>query len=43
MRENLDPFSEKTDEDIWQVLREVKLEETVNGFDAGLMTAVSEG
>lgn len=42
MRENLDPFQEKTDEEIWQVLREVKLDVTVKELSSGLMTPVAE-
>ena len=42
VRENLDPFTEKTDEEIWQVLREVKLDATVKGLNAGLLTIVTE-
>ena len=43
MRENLDPFQEKSDEEVWQVLREVQLAKTVEqDFKDGLMTLVTE-
>ena len=43
MRENLDPFNEKSDEEIWKVLREVQLDETVEkDLKQGLMTVVTE-
>jgi len=43
VRENLDPFREKTDEDIWHTLREVKLEDTVKKeLKNGLETAVGD-
>ena len=42
VRENLDPFNEKSDEEVWQVLREVKLEQAVKDLKGGIMTAVTE-
>ena len=39
----MDPFNEKSDEEVWQVLREVQLDATVeNDFKDGLMTLVTE-
>lgn len=42
VRENLDPFKEKSDDEIMKVLSEVKLDKTVKELNAGLMTAVTE-
>jgi len=43
VRENLDPFNEKSDEEIWNVLKEVQLDETVEkDLKQGLMTVVTE-
>lgn len=42
IRENVDPFTEKTDEEVWTVLEEVKLHEHIKKMKEGLQTVVSE-
>ena len=42
IRENLDPFNEKTDEEVWTVLKEVKLDLHIEGMKDGLLTEVAE-
>ncbi|AUN99138.1 multidrug ABC transporter ATP-binding protein [Bacteriovorax stolpii] len=43
LRSNLDPYSRKSDEEIWKVLKDTGLEELVKGFPLGLLSAVSDG
>ena len=38
LRENLDPFQEKSDSEIWQILEEVKLDQIVRDLSKGLAT-----
>eukprot|EP01125_Pyxidicula_operculata_P005095 TRINITY_DN1865_c0_g2_i1.p1 TRINITY_DN1865_c0_g2~~TRINITY_DN1865_c0_g2_i1.p1 ORF type:complete len:1412 (-),score=393.26 TRINITY_DN1865_c0_g2_i1:115-4284(-) len=40
VRYNLDPFDEKTDEELWTALRRVELEEYVKKMDGGLLGKV---
>jgi len=42
IRENVDPFNEKTEDDIKQVLREVNLYDHIMKMDDGLNTRVAE-
>jgi ABC-type multidrug transport system fused ATPase/permease subunit len=42
IRENIDPFKEKTEEQIWQVLKEVSLFDHINKMEEKLETIVSE-
>jgi len=42
IRENLDPFTEKDDDQIWQVLQEVNLKAHVDAMEEKLSTMVSE-
>ena len=42
IRENIDPFNEATDDDIYRVLKEVKLDERINQMEHKLDTIVSE-
>lgn len=42
MRENIDPFSESTDEQILQILADISMKEKICGFKDGLETMVSE-
>ncbi|XP_048505771.1 probable multidrug resistance-associated protein lethal(2)03659 isoform X1 [Athalia rosae] len=42
LRENLDPFTEYSDDVLWQALDEVKLKETVNLLPGGLSSKMSE-
>lgn len=42
IRENLDPFEEHTDEQIWKCLREVKLENFVRAIPLDFSTEISE-
>lgn len=42
VRENLDPFDTYTDDEIWQVLREVQLEAYVANLKDGLETEVTD-
>jgi len=42
IRENIDPFEEKTDDQIWKVLKEVNLYDHVNKMKEKLGTVVSE-
>lgn len=41
-RENLDPFNERTDEEIWETLRKIQMFSTVESFPDGLNFLVSE-
>ena len=43
LRRNLDPFDEKTEEEIWRVLQEVNLKDSVSDLKQGLNTEISEG
>ncbi|XP_022909449.2 ATP-binding cassette sub-family C member 4-like isoform X1 [Onthophagus taurus] len=43
MRNNLDPFNEFTDAELWNVLEEVELKEVVKEFPDGLLTKIIEG
>eukprot|EP01101_Sappina_pedata_P013246 TRINITY_DN951_c0_g1_i2.p1 TRINITY_DN951_c0_g1~~TRINITY_DN951_c0_g1_i2.p1 ORF type:complete len:677 (+),score=185.46 TRINITY_DN951_c0_g1_i2:744-2774(+) len=43
MRFNLDPFSEKTDQEIWSVLNKVHMKRIVEDFPTGLEHIISEG
>ncbi|XDB55923.1 hypothetical protein AB1E18_009385 [Capra hircus] len=42
MRENLDPFNEHTDNELWNALREVQLKESIEGLPAKMNTKLSE-
>lgn len=42
LRYNLDPFGEKTDEEIWSALEHVELKETVGVLVGGLESKVSD-
>lgn len=42
IRQNLDPFTEKKDSDIWTILKEVNLFDHVNKMQDKLDTVVSE-
>lgn len=42
LRYNLDPFGEKTDEEIWSALEHVELKETVSVLVGGLESKVSD-
>lgn len=42
LRYNLDPFNEKTDDDIWSALEQVELKATVKALTGGLSTKVSD-
>lgn len=42
IRENIDPFSESTDEEIWRVLKEVTLHDYIDKMKEKLDTIVSE-
>ncbi|KAF1329526.1 Abc transporter c family member 2, partial [Globisporangium splendens] len=43
LRENLDPFSEYSDDEIWSILQQVHLSDSVTKWGAGLDFVVSEG
>lgn len=43
VRYNLDPFNTKSDEELWDVIRKVRLEEVIAGLSKGLDEEVSEG
>lgn len=43
LRDNLDPFEVKTDDELWQCLEHAHLKNFVRGLDAGLEHKVSEG
>ena len=43
IRQNLDPFSTKSDEEIWEALRKSNLLSTVRALPGGLDYLVSEG
>ena len=40
---NIDPFNDHSEEQIWDVLKEVQLEDSVKELDEGLEAKVSEG
>jgi ABC-type multidrug transport system fused ATPase/permease subunit len=42
IRENLDPFGEKTDSELDSVIKEVNLSEKINGLSEGLNTLCNE-
>ncbi|KAJ3656119.1 hypothetical protein Zmor_015217 [Zophobas morio] len=43
VRKNLDPFNQYSDEEIWRVLDEVRLKETVSNMSGNLQSNLSEG
>lgn len=43
LRSNLDPYSRKSDDDIWRVLRDTGLEDLVKGLPGMLLSPVSDG
>lgn len=43
LRSNLDPYSRKTDQEVWKVLHETGLEELVKNYPLGLLSPVSDG
>lgn len=43
LRSNLDPYSRKSDEDIWRVLRDTGLEDLIKGLPGMLLSPVSDG
>ncbi|XP_055678761.1 probable multidrug resistance-associated protein lethal(2)03659 isoform X2 [Lutzomyia longipalpis] len=43
LRHNLDPFEEKTDDDIWSALAQVELKEPVSHLPRGLDSKMSDG
>ncbi|XP_058443653.1 ATP-binding cassette sub-family C member 4-like [Malaya genurostris] len=43
LRSNLDPFEEKNDEELWDVLDQVELKEAISSFAGGLQCKVSDG
>lgn len=42
LRQNLDPFDQYTDSELWQALQDVELKETISDLAAGLNTKVSD-
>ncbi|XP_070655987.1 ATP-binding cassette sub-family C member 4-like isoform X1 [Bos indicus] len=42
MRENLDPFNEHTDNELWNALEEVQLKESIKGLPAKMNTELAE-
>lgn len=43
LRSNLDPYSRKTDQEIWKVLHETGLQDLVKNYPLGLLSPVSDG
>jgi ATP-binding cassette, subfamily C (CFTR/MRP), member 4 len=43
LRSNLDPFDEKTDDEIWEALEHVQMKNSVSMLDNGLTTKISSG
>lgn len=43
LRSNLDPFDEKTDENIWNAIEEVELKKSVQLLDGGLHCKINDG
>lgn len=43
LRSNLDPFDEKSDEEVWKVLEQVELKETVSSLPEELNCKISDG
>ena len=43
LRSNLDPFDEKTDDELWKVIEEVELKEAVHQLSGGLECKMSDG
>lgn len=42
LRNNLDPLSEKTDDDIWSALEQVEMREIIRNLPDGINTSISE-
>ncbi|XP_040091431.1 multidrug resistance-associated protein 4-like, partial [Oryx dammah] len=42
MRENLDPFNEHTDDELWNALEEVQLKESIESLPAKMNTELAE-
>ncbi|GAM21228.1 hypothetical protein SAMD00019534_044030 [Acytostelium subglobosum LB1] len=42
LRDNLDPFNESTDEELWDLLENIQLHATVKNLDGGLLCKVTE-
>lgn len=43
LRSNLDPYSRKSDEEVWKVLKETGMDELVMSFPLKLMSPISDG
>ncbi len=43
LRSNLDPYSRKSDQEIWKVLHETGLDDLVKNYPLGLLSPVSDG
>ncbi|CAO1316194.1 unnamed protein product [Diamesa serratosioi] len=43
LRSNLDPFDEKTDENIWNAIEEVELKKSIQLLDGGLHCKINDG
>ncbi|MBC7428583.1 MAG: ABC transporter ATP-binding protein/permease [Bacteriovorax sp.] len=43
LRSNLDPYSRKTDHEVWKVLNETGLEDLVKNYPLGLLSPVNDG
>jgi ABC-type multidrug transport system fused ATPase/permease subunit len=43
VRYNMDPFARHTDEELWDVLRKVQMDEVISGLPKGLEEEVAEG
>ena len=42
IKENLDPFEDFTEEEVWEVLKEVQLKEYVEGLKDGIQTQLTD-
>lgn len=42
VRRNLDPFGQKSDEELWRALDEAKLKDTIDALPGGLSTIITE-